>query len=90
QYDLRNIDYSNEFENTTLTNSLGFSFNGNEKKYNWNVGLAVQRTNRENDNLSTGREFKQNFTNLTPSAQFRYNFSNSKRLFIRYDGRTNQ
>ncbi|MCJ0741453.1 outer membrane beta-barrel family protein [Pedobacter montanisoli] len=90
QYDLKNIDYSNEFQNTTLTNALGFSFNGNEKKYNWNVGLAVQRTNRENDNLSTGREFKQNFTNLTPSAQFRYNFSNSKRLFIRYDGRTNQ
>ncbi|RYF12950.1 MAG: TonB-dependent receptor, partial [Flavobacteriales bacterium] len=90
QYDIRDLDYTNEFENRTLTNSVGFSFNKNEKKYNWNVGVGVQNTNRQNDNLSTGILFKQNFTNITPSAQFRYNFSNQKRLNIRYDGRTNQ
>lgn len=90
QFDIKDNVFSNQFENTTLTNALGFSFNGNEKKYNWNVGLAVQRTNRENDNLTTGNVFNQNFTNLTPSAQFRYNFSNTKRLNIRYNGRTNQ
>jgi hypothetical protein len=90
QYDMVDLLYSNEYENTTLTNALGFSLNKNEKKYNWNVGLAVQRTNRENDNISTGDIFKQRFTNLTPSAQFRYTFSNTKRLNIRYDGRTNQ
>ncbi|MFN0255804.1 outer membrane beta-barrel protein [Pedobacter ureilyticus] len=90
QYDVVNIDYSNEFENTTWTNALGFSLNKNEKKYNWNVGVAGQLTNRTNDNLTTGFLFRQNFFNVTPSAQFRYNFSNSKRLNIRYDGRTNQ
>ncbi|MNQ77116.1 hypothetical protein D3C85_919740 [compost metagenome] len=90
QYDIVNIDYSNEFENTTLTNALGFSFNKNEKKYNWNVGLAALHTNRVNDNLTTGISLKQNFINITPTAQFRYNFSNTKRLNIRYDGRTNQ
>ena len=90
QYDIRDLDYTNEFENQTLTNSVGFSFNKNEKKYNWNIGVGVQRTNRENDNLTTGVLFTQNFTNITPSAQFRYNFSNQKRLNIRYDGRTNQ
>lgn len=90
QYDIVNIDYSNEFENTTLTNALGFSFNKNEKKYNWNVGVAAQQTHRTNDNLTTGNLFTQNFVNITPSAQFRYTFSNSKRLNIRYDGRTNQ
>ncbi|MFN0293766.1 outer membrane beta-barrel protein [Pedobacter helvus] len=90
QYDVVNIDYSNEFENTTWTNALGFSLNKNEKKYNWNVGVAGQLTNRANDNLTTGFLFKQDFFNITPSAQFRYNFSNSKRLNIRYDGRTNQ
>lgn len=90
QYDVVNIDYSNEFENTTWTNALGFSLNKNEKKYNWNFGVAGQLTNRTNDNLTTGFLFKQNFFNITPSAQFRYNFSNTKRLNIRYDGRTNQ
>lgn len=90
QYDIVNIDYSNEFENTTWTNALGFSFNTNEKKYNWNVGVAAQQTNRKNDNLTTGNILKQNFINITPTAQFRYTFSNTKRLNIRYDGRTNQ
>ena len=90
QFDIVNIDFSNEFENTTLTNALGFSLNKNEKKYNWNVGVAGQHTNRKNDNLTTGLLLKQNFINVTPSAQFRYNFSNNKRLNIRYDGRTNQ
>jgi len=90
QYDIVNTLYSNDFENTTWTNALGFSLNKNEKKYNWNVGVAGQLTNRENQNLSTGNLLEQNFVNITPTAQFRYNFSNTKRLNIRYDGRTNQ
>lgn len=90
QYDVINSEYSNEFENQTLTNAVGFSFNKNEKKYNWNIGLAAQQTNRQNDNITTGNVLTQNFINLTPSAQFRYTFSNNKRLNIRYDGRTNQ
>ncbi|WP_113664037.1 outer membrane beta-barrel family protein [Pedobacter nanyangensis] len=92
QYDVlvNNPDYSNEFENTTWTNALGFSLNKNEKKYNWNIGVAGQLTNRINDNLTTGQTLKRDFFNVTPTAQFRYNFSNSKRLNIRYDGRTNQ
>ncbi|TKC03542.1 outer membrane beta-barrel family protein [Pedobacter cryotolerans] len=90
QYDVVNVDFSNEFENKTLTNALGFSFSKNEKKYNWNVGLAAQQTHRENANLTTDNVFTQNFINLTPSANYRYNFSNTKRLNIRYDGRTNQ
>lgn len=90
KYDIVNTNYSNEFENTTWTNALGFSISQTEKKYNWNAGVAVQHTNRQNDNLTTGLLFKQNFVNITPSALFRYRFSNTKRLHIRYDGRTNQ
>lgn len=90
KFDIKNQLYSNEFENTTLTNAVGFSFNKTAKKYNWNVGLAVQNTDRKNVNMTTGAVFNQNFTNLTPSAQFRYNFSNNKRLNIRYNGRTQQ
>ncbi len=40
--------------------------------------------------MTTGKVFNQNFTNITPQAQFRYNFSNNKRLNIRYNGRTQQ
>lgn len=90
KFDLRDATFTNEYENTTLTNAIGFSFNKNEKKYNWNAGLAVQNTDRKNVNVSNGAVFNQNFTNLTPSAQFRYNFSTSKRLNIRYRGNTTQ
>jgi hypothetical protein len=89
-YDVRVVNFSNEYENTTWTNSLGLSLQKNEKKYNWNVGLAGQYTTRNNVNVTTGNVISQDFINLTPSAQFRYNFSNSKRLTIRYNGRTVQ
>lgn len=82
--------YTNMFENRTLTNSLGFSINKVEKKYNWNVGLAVQNTDRENLNLSKGTVFNQNFYNLTPTAQYRYTFSQNKRFELNYRGSTQQ
>ncbi len=89
-YDQFDLDYTNTYENRTLTNAGGISFTTNEKKYNWNIGLAAQQTNRVNSNLTTGLVLKQNFINLTPSANFRYNFSNSRRLNIRYRGNTQQ
>ncbi|MFI5451898.1 outer membrane beta-barrel family protein [Pedobacter sp. UC225_61] len=90
QYDLINAKYSNNFENTAYTNALGFSFNKNEKKYNWQIGLAVQNIDQKRFNVTNNDTFDRNFVNLTPSAQFRYNFSNSKRLRISYNGRTSQ
>ena len=90
QYDLINYDYTNVYENQTLTNAAGLSFTTNEKKYNWNIGVAAQQTNRVNSNVTTGMVRTQNFINLTPSANFRYNFSNSRRLNIRYRGNTQQ
>lgn len=90
QFDIKDLTYSNEFENTTLTNSVGFSFSKTAKKYTWNLGLAVQNTDRKNVNETKNSVLNQNFTNLTPQAQFRYNFSNTKRFNIRYNGRTQQ
>ena len=90
RYDIIDQTYTNTYENTTLTNSGGFSFNKTAKKYTWNAGLAVQHTDRENNNVTTGTVINQNFYNLTPSAQFRYTFSNSKRLRVNYRGNTQQ
>lgn len=90
QFDLVDNTFSNIYNNRTLTNAAGFSFTTTEKKYNWNIGVAAQQTNRVNTNLTTGLKRTQNFINITPSAQFRYNFSNRKRLFINYRGSTSQ
>ncbi|MGQ7853079.1 outer membrane beta-barrel family protein [Pedobacter sp. WC2501] len=90
QYDLVDNTFSNIYNNRTLTNAAGVSLTTTEKKYNWNIGVAAQQTNRVNTNLTTGLRRTQNFINITPSAQFRYNFSNRKRLFINYRGSTSQ
>jgi Outer membrane protein beta-barrel family/CarboxypepD_reg-like domain len=90
QFDLVDNAFSNIYNNRTLTNAAGLSLTTTEKKYNWNIGVAAQQTNRVNTNLTTGLKRTQNFINITPSAQFRYNFSNRKRLFINYRGSTTQ
>ncbi|MBB6239190.1 hypothetical protein HDC90_003837 [Pedobacter sp. AK013] len=90
QFDIVDNTFSNIYNNRTLTNAAGLSLTTTEKKYNWNIGVAAQQTNRVNTNLTTGLKRTQNFINITPSAQFRYNFSNRKRLFINYRGSTTQ
>lgn len=90
QYDIVNLDYTNSYENTTVTNAIGTSINKTEKKYNWNIGIGVQHTDRKNDNLTTGSIIRQNVYNIVPTAQLRYKFSDSKRLVIRYRGNTQQ
>jgi hypothetical protein len=90
EYDVVNAIYSNNFENTAFTNAIGFSFNKTQKKYNWQVGLAIQNIDQKRYDVTNNDTFDRSFINLTPSAQFRYNFSNSKRLRINYNGRTAQ
>lgn len=90
QYDILNNTYTNLYENTVFTNSGGFSFTNTNTKYIWNVGLAVQNTDRTNHNLSKQTLLKQSVFNYTPSAMFRYNFSRQKRLVINYRGSTTQ
>lgn len=89
-YDLVNAKFSNNFENTTFTNSLGFSFNKNEKKYNWQIGLALQNTDQQRLDVTRNDKFERNFINLTPTARYNYTFSQNKRLRINYNGRTQQ
>jgi hypothetical protein len=90
RYDIQDPLYSNNFESTTFTNAVGFTFNKTEKKYNWNAGLAAQNLDQKRLDVTTGDVFNRSFINLTPSAQFRYNFSQSKRLRITYRGNTQQ
>ncbi|MGY0038899.1 outer membrane beta-barrel family protein [Pedobacter sp. NJ-S-72] len=90
QYDIPDFTYTNTYENKTLTNAVGASLNKNTEKYNWNIGVGVQNTDRRNENLTTGNIITQNFYNIVPTAQLRYKFSKSKRLVFRYRGSTSQ
>lgn len=90
QYDLVDTTYSNAYENTILGNQGGLSINYNSDKTNWDFGFSLENTDRTNNNLTRGYVLKQNVNNYRPSASYRYKFSESKRLYIRYQGRTNQ
>ena len=52
--------------------------------------MSVENTDRTNNNLTNGYQLNQTITNYRPSASYRYRFSDSKRLYMRYQGRTNQ
>lgn len=61
-----------------------------KKKYNYQLGFAVQQTALESDNLSKNTSVVQNAINLFPTASFNYNFQRSRSLRVNYRGRTNQ
>ncbi len=90
KYDLLDTTYSNAYENRILENQGGVSVNYNAEKTNWNVGVSVENTDRTNNNLTQGYVLRQNVNNYRPSATYRYRFTNSKRIYVRYQGRTNQ
>ncbi|HEX2535917.1 MAG TPA: outer membrane beta-barrel family protein [Chitinophagaceae bacterium] len=81
---------SNFFRNSNESNRFGGNFRVVKKKYNYQLGFAVQQTELLSDNVSKGTELRQQYTNLFPTASFNYQFARSKNLRFNYRGRTNQ
>ncbi|MBD0367703.1 MAG: outer membrane beta-barrel protein, partial [Flavisolibacter sp.] len=90
KYDFKNLQQTNLFENLTKSNRLGTNFQVVKKKYNYQLGLGVQRTLLQSNNLSKNTIIEQKFTNLFPTASFNYQFARSKNVRFNYRGRTNQ
>jgi len=88
---------TNDFNNTYKVNRFGTNFRVQTTKYNYQLGVGVQRS--ELDNFSNRKRIAttdtlisthQTFTNFYPTAVFNYQFSRTKNLRFRYSGRTNQ
>lgn len=94
KYDMPNLKLTNEFENTFLAHRFGANFRVQEKKYNFQFGLGVQRSTLESQSYQafTGKDtvYSNTYTNLFPTASFNLTPSRSKNLRIAYNGRTNQ
>lgn len=80
----------NDFENQNQWNRYGTNLRIVKKKYNYQLGFAVQQTTLESNNLSKTTAIKQNFTNLFPTASFNYQFARSRSLRFSYRGNTRQ
>lgn len=89
KYDIDNVRLTNHFMNQNETNRVGTNFRFTQKKYNFQVGIQLQKTTLTSDNIGKS-VMKQSFTNLFPNASFNYQFARSKNLRINYRGRTNQ
>lgn len=81
---------TNNFENQNFYDRLGANLRIVKKKYNYQLGFAVQQTTLESDNISKNSLLVQKATNFFPMASFNYNFQRSRSLRINYRGRTNQ
>ncbi len=94
KYDVPNLRLTNNFENTFLAHRFGANFRVQNKKYNYQFGLGVQKSSLESKSYQafTGKDStnKNSYTNLFPTASFNFTPSRSKNLRINYNGRTNQ
>jgi hypothetical protein len=94
KYDSLNKAQTNYFENDFIAHRAGANFRVQNKKYNWQVGAAVELSelNNRSERALTGKDstLKQDFVNFFPTANFNYTFSRSKNLRLFYRGRTNQ
>ena len=94
KYDSPNLLLTNNFDNLFTAHRFGANFRVQEKKYNYQFGLAVQQSTLESESFqaATGKDtvIRGSYVNYFPTANFTYSPARSKNLRIRYNGRTNQ
>jgi Outer membrane protein beta-barrel family/Carboxypeptidase regulatory-like domain len=94
KYETPNLSLTNDFENLFTAHRGGVNFRVQEKKYNYQLGVAVQQSILESKSFQALNNkdtvIKGNYVNYFPTASFNYSPDRSKRINIRYNGRTNQ
>ena len=85
---------TNSFENTFAANRFGANYRVQEKKYNYQLGVGVQRATLTSNSFQavTGKDSltQQSYINFFPTASFNWTPSRTKGFRINYRGRTNQ
>lgn len=90
RYEIPDDAQTNFFDNANVYDRYGTNLRIVKKKYNYQLGFAVQQTSLESNNLTTKASVVQKATNLFPTASFNYQFQRSRSLRFNYRGRTNQ
>jgi hypothetical protein len=94
KYSVLNLPLTNYFENLFEANRIGANFRVQKKKYNYQVGAAVQLSTLESMShlATTGKDSlsRNSYKNFFPTANFNWQPNRSKNLRFRYNGRTNQ
>jgi hypothetical protein len=89
-YTRPNSALSNVFDNTYMSQSLGFDYKLQSEKWNASLGLNYQvATLNSNQTFPTEAYVNKTFSNILPNAQFFYRFSQRRNLRVFYRSRTN-
>jgi len=90
KYEGVNSELTNHFKNINESHRAGANFRLVEKKYNYQLGFSVLKTDLVSDNLSKSERLTQEFLNFFPTASFNYQFQRSRSLRFNYRGSTRQ
>lgn len=92
-YTTLNEEYSNNFENRFLSESLELNYRFTEQNYNLMLGLNAEPSQTKNLRIY-GNGFVRDTTysvfNFAPTARFQYNFGRKEFARLDYRGRTSQ
>lgn len=91
-YDIEDTEYSNTIENLFTRQRYSVNYRSNQEKYQFSLGFDLQPSQTHSVQTYGGqrREYDNNVTNYSPSAQFEYIFTDSKNLRVNYYGSTEQ
>ena len=86
----KNLSRFSEYKN--YTHNLRFTLRHKEEKYDYNIGFLVQpqHSNFIQDYRGIYVDTIRNVTNLTPTLDFHYKFSDQSNLWLHYRGDTRQ
>nr|WP_315144988.1 outer membrane beta-barrel protein [uncultured Flavobacterium sp.] len=89
-YDELVNNLSNQFDQTIITNKPNIKLSYNSKKINYNFGGGIGFTSFDLEDQTLNKEYKRNYTNFFPSANFTFKYKSNSNLRINYQGATKQ
>jgi len=82
--------FSNSYQFKTMSNRFTLNYRMQKDKYNFNIGSGIQFTDRNSLNTTKNLLVSDNFVNITPTANFIYNFTRTENFRFYYNGRSGQ
>ncbi len=82
--------FSNDYKFDVFTHRTGLSYSFFEKKIKFNLGSNVGFTDFKQTDVHADSSITRNFVNWFPNANFNYQFTQYRRLSLRYNGSTQQ
>jgi hypothetical protein len=90
KYDLVVGSLSNQFKQTITTNKPNIKLSYNAKKINYSFGSGFGFTSFDLQDQTLNKEYKRNYTNFFPAANFSYKYKSNSNLRFNYQGATKQ